>query len=84
MKIIEITMETPNYTTNGYEHWLDIRYRIGSHKYSLTKLIINDNIITDMSILENLVLSNTLELLSHAYEIATQRREFREKNWWLF
>ncbi|CAM2846224.1 Uncharacterised protein [Streptococcus acidominimus] len=84
MKIIEMTMETPIYTTNGYEHWLDVRYSIGSHKYSLTKLIINDNIITDMSILENLILSDMIELLSHAYNVSTQRREFREKNWWLF
>lgn len=84
MKIIELKMNTPVYTANGYEHWVDITYQIDQKTYHLTKLILNNEAIWDMSVIEKMVLSDVKELLSHAYEVLKLNRQWMKENWWLF
>lgn len=40
--------------------------------------------ITDMFIVEKMVLSDMIELLSHAYEVLKLNRQWMNENWWLF
>ncbi|MXQ49512.1 hypothetical protein GRB29_09065 [Streptococcus pneumoniae] len=77
-------MNTPEQTKLGYEHWVDITYQIDRRTYHLTKLILNDNMISDMSVIEKMVLSDVKELLSHAYEVLKLNRQWMSENWWLF
>lgn len=84
MKITELKMETPALTDLGYEHWIDVTYRIDRKKYRLTKLVINNTKITDMSKIEKMILSDMIELLSHAYEVLKLNRQWMRENWWLF
>lgn len=84
MKIIELKMNTPEQTELGYEHWIDITYQIDRKTYHLTKLILNDETISDMATIEKMALSDMKELLSHAYEVLKMNRQWRTENWWLF
>lgn len=84
MKITELKMETPILTDQGYEHWIDITYQIDRRTYHLTKLILNDEAISDMATIEKIIVSNMKELLSHAYEVLKMNRQWMSENWWLF
>ncbi|WP_438466184.1 DUF7720 family protein [Streptococcus pluranimalium] len=84
MKIIELQMNSPEKTELGYEHWVDITYQINRRTYHLTKLILNNEAIWDMSVIEKMVLASKLELLSHAYEVLKMDRQWMSENWWLF
>ncbi|MEQ9810290.1 DUF7720 family protein [Streptococcus jiangjianxini] len=84
MKITELKMTTPELSQLGYEHWIDVTYRIDRKTYHLTKLLIHDAEITDMSKIKKMILSDMMELLSHAYEVLKLNRERMRENWWLF
>lgn len=84
MKIIELKMNTPEQTELGYEHWVDVTYQIDRKTYHITKLIINDNMISEMATIEMMILSDIIELLSHAYEVVKLNRQWMNENWWLF
>ncbi len=37
-----------------------------------------------MSIIEKMILSDMMELLSHAYELLKLNRQWMQERWWLF